>query len=77
MALDKTSLQNGIFQLLTTMEQQNADSKQQFANTLATLIDTYVKSGTVTVAAGIAVATSGSPTAQTGATTSTGTGTIN
>lgn len=30
----------------------------------------------VTVAAGIPVATSGSPTAQTGATTSTGTGTI-
>lgn len=76
MALDKASLQTGIQNLLTDMETKNDDSKALFASTLADLIDTYVKSGTVTVGAGIPVATTGSATAQTGATTSTGTGTI-
>lgn len=36
----------------------------------------HIKGATVTVAAGIPVSTAGSPTAQTGATTSTGTATI-
>ena len=39
-------------------------------------IDTWIKTGTVTVQAGIPVSTAGSPTAQTGATTGPGTGTI-
>ena len=39
-------------------------------------IDEYIKGATVTVAAGIPVSTAGSAAAQTGATTSVGTGTI-
>lgn len=39
-------------------------------------IDEYIKGATVTVAAGIPVSTAGSAAAQTGATTSPGTGTI-
>lgn len=76
MALNKAALQGGILQLLTDMEQRTSNAKPEFAERLATLIDTYVKTGTVTVQAGITVATAGSATAQTGATTSTGTGTI-
>ncbi len=52
-------------------------SHDEFAERLSTLIETFVKSGTVIVATGIPVATAGGPTAQTGATTATGTGTIN
>lgn len=39
-------------------------------------IDTYIKGATVTVVAGIPVATAGSAAAQTGATSGPGTGTI-
>lgn len=38
--------------------------------------DKYIKGATITVAAGIPVSTAGSATAQTGATTATGTATI-
>jgi hypothetical protein len=44
---------------------------------LTNLIDSYIKSGTVTVQPGQTVATAGSATAQTGATTTPGTGKIN
>lgn len=54
--------------------------KQRFANELAeviaTSIDSWIRQATVTVNAGIPVTTAGSPTAQTGATTAPGTGTI-
>lgn len=43
---------------------------------MADAIEKYVKSGTVTVAAGIPVSTAGSAAAQTGATTAPGTGSI-
>lgn len=43
---------------------------------LATAIDTYIKSATITVATGIPVATAGTAVAQTGATTAPGTGTL-
>ena len=76
MALNKPQLKNGIKALLADMETRNEDSKEVFATQLSNLIDAFVKSGTVTVSAGITVATTGSPTAQSGATTSTGTGTI-
>ena len=58
------------------MMDRTEPSYDEFAERLSVLIETYVKTGTVTVAPGIPVATTGSATAQTGATTSTGTGTI-
>lgn len=76
MALNKNALRNGIKQLMDDMRTREQDSNQEFATRLANLIDGYVKSGTVTVAAGIPVTTAGTATAQSGATTSTGTGTI-
>lgn len=62
-------------------ESSNSESvKQQFANELAeaiaTLMDSWIRQATITVNAGIPVTTAGSPTAQTGATTATGIGTI-
>lgn len=77
MALQKQALKSGILQLMKDMREKDENSDEEFSERLATLIDTYVKTGTVTVAQGITVATAGSATAQTGATTSTGTGTIN
>ena len=76
MALNKPALKNGIKQLLTDMETKNEDAKDDFATELSNLIDTFVKGATVTVAAGIPVATAGTAASQTGATTATGTGTI-
>ena len=46
------------------------------ADQLATAIDSYIKTATITIVPGIPVATAGSPTAQTGATTGPGTGSI-
>lgn len=77
MALNKPALAASIKQLLDDMKTRENDSTQEFANRLADSIDVFVKSGTVTVAAGIVVSTTGTAVAQTGATTSTGTGTIN
>ena len=75
MALNKSALKAGIKSLAQSIVDSEG-SYDDFADGLATLIDTFVKSGTVTVAAGIPVATAGSPAAQTGATTAPGTGTI-
>jgi hypothetical protein len=58
----------------------DAEVKQRFAGDIAKAIadgvDTWIKTGTVTVSPGIPVSTSGTPVAQTGATTGPGTGTI-
>lgn len=56
-----------------TLKQNLADA---LASAIANGVDEWIKTATVTVAPGIAVATAGSPTAQTGATTAPGTGTI-
>ena len=77
MALNKVALKTGIKQLMDDMLTREQNSNDEFATRLSNLIDTYVKSGTVTVQPGITVSTTGSAVAQTGATTSTGTGTIN
>ncbi|SDE76083.1 hypothetical protein [Riemerella columbipharyngis] len=76
MALNKQALKQGIVALQQEMMQKTEADYNYYAERLATLIDAFVKSGMVTVQAGIPVSTAGSPTAQTGATTSTGTGTI-
>ena len=72
MPLVKANLKNGIKALLTDMRTKEAISDDEFADRLSTLIDTYIKSATVTVAAGIAVTTNTGA----GTTTSPGTGTI-
>lgn len=76
MALVKSKLKETLFSLLSEMREKTEVSDDEFAERLATAIDDYIRSATVTVEAGIAVTTSGSPTSQTGATTSTGIGKI-
>ena len=75
MALNNASLKSGIQSLAQNIA-GSGGSYADFASGLADLIDDYVKSGIVTVAAGIAVSVTGSPSAQAGATTAPGTGTI-
>ncbi len=77
--LDKNTLKQEIKQAFKDEqgEENDADvSLERISEKLANAIDAFVKSGTVTVASGIAVSTAGSASAQTGTTTSTGTGTI-
>lgn len=56
--------------LMTQMRNETEIDDSKFANGLADAIDTFVKTGEVP--AGIAVSTTGSATAQTGATTAPG-----
>lgn len=76
MALAKPALKASIKQLLQDMMTREGASFDEFATHLSDAVDTYVKTGTVTVAAGIPVSTTGTAAAQTGATTAPGTGTI-
>ena len=69
MALVKATLKQGIVSLMSDMRNKEELSDDAFAEELASLIDSYIKSATITVPAGIAVSTAGSPSAQTGATT--------
>ena len=72
MPLNKPALKMGIEALLTEMRTKENNADEYFADQLSTLIDTYVKTGTVTVALGIPVVTN----TGSGATTGPGTGTI-
>lgn len=78
MAMSNASLGKAIADLIID-ENAPADMKakitSQWTNIAGAIID-EIKKATITVAAGIPVSTAGSPTAQTGATTSTGTATI-
>lgn len=78
MAMSNVALGKAIADLIID-ENAPADMKtkitSQWTNIAGAIID-EIKKATITVAAGIPVSTSGSPTAQTGATTSTGTATI-
>lgn len=76
MALNKQALKQGIIDLQRDMLTKTNDSIEEYAERLASLIDAFVKSGEVTVQAGISVSTAGTAAAQTGSTTSVGTGTI-
>lgn len=73
MALNKEQLKQGIIQLLQDMQRKTDASMEEYAERLASLIDTFVKSGEVTVRAGITLQAG----AYTGATTSEGKGSIN
>ena len=78
MAMSNVALGKAIADLIID-ENAPADMKakitSQWTNIAGAIID-EIKKSTITVAAGIPVSTAGSPTAQTGATTSTGTATI-
>jgi len=76
MALNKQALKQGIIALQQDMQRKTDTSMEEYAERLASLIDAFVKSGEVTVGAGIPASTAGTATAQTGATTSAGKGTI-
>ena len=77
MALNKQALKQGIIALLQDMLTKTEPSMEEYAERLASLIDTFVRSGEVTIAPGISVTTAGTAASQTGATTSEGKGTIN
>jgi len=66
---------NTLFDSLEKLEDPKA-SKKMFATQLSLIITKYIQSATVIVDAGQSVTTSGSPTTQTGSTTSPGTGSI-
>lgn len=73
MALSKENIINGLFVLFTDMRDNNnpENSVETLANRLGTLIYDFVK--TAEVQAGQSVSTTGTPTAQTGQTTTNGT----
>ena len=73
MALNKEQLKQGIIQLQQDMLTKTEPSMEEYAERLASLIEAFVKSGEVTVQAGITLQAG----AYTGATTSAGKGTIN
>lgn len=78
MAMSNVALGKAIADLIID-KNAPADMKakitSQWTNIAGAIID-EIKKATITVAAGIPVSTAGSPTTQTGATTSTGTATI-
>ena len=76
MALNKEQLKQGIIRLQQDMITKTEAGMEEYAERLASLIYAFVKSGEVTVGAGIPVSTAGTASAQTGATTSAGKGTI-
>ena len=76
MALNKEQLKQGIIRLQQDMLTKTDAGIEEYAERLASLIDTFVKGGEVTVQAGIQVSTAGTAAAQTGTTTSVGKGTI-
>lgn len=72
MALNKQALKQGIIDLHQDMLTKTNDSIEEYAERLASLIDAFVKSGEVTVGAGITLQAG----TYAGATTSEGKGTI-
>lgn len=79
----RLSLRNNIKKAFDTPidEKSNSDEAKQFlanaiADAIADGVDAWIKTAVVTVQAGISVQTAGSPTAQSGFTTSIGSGTI-
>nr|DAK29856.1 MAG TPA: hypothetical protein [Caudoviricetes sp.] len=76
MGLNKEQLKQGIIALQQDMLTKTNSSTEEYAERLASLIDAFVRSGEVTVAAGITVSTAGTAAAQSGTTTSVGKGTI-
>lgn len=76
MALNKSQLKQNLKSIAEDMLKKDKPALDEWSSRMADAIDVYVKSATITVSAGIPVSTAGSATAQTGATTSTGTALI-
>ncbi len=76
MALNRIALEKGIVKLQKEMIKKTKPDYEYFARELSKLIEAFVKSGTVTTPAGVEVATTGNASAQKGATTTPGIGTI-
>lgn len=70
MPLNKTALAQSILKLMTDARKETEIDDSKFADGLADAIDAFVKTGEVQP--GIAVSTTGTAAAQTGATTGTG-----
>lgn len=78
MAIVEQTISESILTFLnSTSQQENVEvAKKKFADDLAGIIANAIKSATIVVPAGIPVTTTGSPSAQTGATTAPATCTI-
>jgi uridylate kinase len=77
MALNSTTLASALENAIKNIDAESDDTRKKMAEAIATEVVNHIKNnGVVTVASGIPVATAGTAAAQTGATTSTGTGTI-
>ena len=70
MPLNKTALAQSILKLMTDARKETEIDDSKFANGLADAIDAFVKTGEVQP--GITVSTTGTASAQTGATTGPG-----
>lgn len=70
MPLNKTALAQSILKLMTDARKKTEIDDSKFADGLADAIDAFVKTGEVQP--GITVSTTGTASAQTGATTGTG-----
>jgi UDP-N-acetylmuramyl tripeptide synthase len=80
MSLNKIALEAALIVVLTQQQTKKSDpakSIKEIAAGIASAIDDYVRSGTVTVNVTTTVLTTGSATTQTGTGQGTGTGTIN
>ncbi len=78
MALVVATLKADIKSILTDLknDENQEGAIEKYAHKLSIAIDKYIRSGTVEIEAGIAVSTTGSSSAQSGATTAKGIGTI-
>ncbi len=65
MALVKATLKQGIVSLMSDMRSKEDLSDDAFAEELASLIDSYIKSATIIVPVGITVSTPSGPGATT------------
>lgn len=74
--LDDASFKKGLIKLQKEMITKEDEAYEYWADEMVKLVKAYIKSGKVTVKSGIAVSTTGTANAHTGATTSTGEGTI-
>lgn len=70
----KPALKNGILALHQEMMTKEVDSLDYYADQMTELIYTFVKSAELEVNTGISVSTTGTAAAQTGTTTTKGTG---
>lgn len=77
MALNATTLASALENVIKNIDAQSDDTRKKIAIAIANEVVNHIKNnGVVTVASGIPVSTTGTAAAQTGATTSTGTGSI-